>query len=86
MGGHSEYFIGTNADTVKNLNDENSIAKLRGINITSTEYILYDYQHTHSNKQQSAAIIYVSYYWRITISNIRIAFTAIFFEYMLKCP
>ncbi|CAF1592432.1 unnamed protein product [Rotaria sp. Silwood1] len=61
IGRHLEYFIGTNAETAKHLNDENSIAKLRGINISGTEYILYDHQNTPSNeqnKQQSAAILY----------------------------
>jgi tubby-related protein 1 len=51
LGGHSEYFIGNNQ---LNINEENSIAKLKSINLTSTEYILY-----YSNQQkQSDAICY----------------------------
>ncbi|CAF1141734.1 unnamed protein product [Rotaria sordida] len=56
IDGHSEYFIGNDEKSLKNLNDENSIAKLKGINITSTEYVLYN-----QNNQQSVAVIYVSY-------------------------
>jgi hypothetical protein len=61
IGGHSEYFIGTHTEDPSNLNDENSIAKLGGINIIGTEYILYDHQNSSNDPKQSAAIIYVSY-------------------------
>jgi hypothetical protein len=52
MGGHSEYFIGTNLD--------NPIAKLRSTNLKSTEYILYDHQNSSNKEKQLAAIVYVS--------------------------
>jgi tubby-related protein 1 len=58
IGGHSEYFIGINPENPSNLSDENSIAKLRGMNITDTEYILYDHQNSSNNQKQSTAIIY----------------------------
>ncbi len=62
--GHAEYFIGINVDNPsKNLNEENSIAKLSGINIAASEYILYDHQNSSTNDQnkpQLAAIVYVS--------------------------
>ncbi|CAF4914165.1 unnamed protein product [Rotaria sp. Silwood1] len=53
IDGHSEYFIGNDEKSLKNLNDENSIAKLKGINLTGTEYVFYN-----QNNQQSVAIIY----------------------------
>lgn len=63
IGGHAEFFIGTDANASKNLNEENSIAKLRGINIAGSEYVLYHHQHSHNEqmKQQSMGIAYVSY-------------------------
>jgi hypothetical protein len=61
IGGHSEYFIGIDRENPSNLNDENSIAKLSGMNITGTDYVLYDHQDSSNNQKQSAAIIYVSY-------------------------
>ena len=60
ISGHSEYFIGTDAENPSNLTNENSIAKLSGMNLTDTEYILYDQQTSSNNPKQSAAIIYVS--------------------------
>jgi hypothetical protein len=71
IGGHSEYLIGTDGEnSSKNLNDKNSVAKLVGISITGGEYILYDHQNSSNNeqnKQQTGAIIYVSYLILITI-------------------
>lgn len=61
IGGYSEYFIGTEAESPMNLSDENSIAKLTGMNMTGTEYILYDRQASTTNPAQSLAIIYVRY-------------------------
>lgn len=60
--GHSEYYIGTNPENPsKNLNEENSLAKLKGINIKGSEYILYDQQNSSNKDNQSAAIIYVNH-------------------------
>jgi hypothetical protein len=64
IGGHSEYFIGYNVENPsKNLNEQNSIAKLRRTKVIGHEYVLYDHQkseHSEPNGSQSAAIIYVS--------------------------
>jgi tubby-related protein 1 len=64
ISGHSEYFIGIDKENPSNLNDENSIAKLSGMNITGTEYILYDHQDSSNNQKQSAAIIYDEHIFR----------------------
>ncbi|CAF2805221.1 unnamed protein product [Rotaria sp. Silwood2] len=62
IGGHAEYFIGIDFENPsKNLNDGNSLATLKGINIMGSEYVLYDHQNSSTNehnKHQSAAIIY----------------------------
>ncbi|CAF3791085.1 unnamed protein product [Rotaria sp. Silwood1] len=62
MSGHAEYFIGIDFEnSSKNLNDENSLATLKGLNMTGSEYVLYDHQNSSTNdrnKQQSVAIIY----------------------------
>ncbi|CAF1112030.1 unnamed protein product [Rotaria sordida] len=62
IGGHAEYFIGIDSENPsKTLNDDNSLAALKGINITGSEYIIYDHQNSSTdqrNKQQSGAIIY----------------------------
>lgn len=60
ISGHSEYFIGIDAENPANLTNENSIAKLSGMNLTDTEYILHDQQTSSVDQKQSAAIIYVS--------------------------
>lgn len=57
IDGHSEYFIGTDEKSSKDLTDANSIAKLKCMTITGSEYIFYN-----QNNQQSVAIIYVSSY------------------------
>ena len=57
IDGHSEYFFGTDEKLSKDLTDANSIAKLKCMNITGSEYIFYN-----QNNQQSVAIIYVSSY------------------------
>ncbi|CAF1022404.1 unnamed protein product [Adineta steineri] len=57
VGGHSEYFIGYNVDNPsKNLNEENSIAKLKRTTNIGHEYVLYDHQKT--GKPQLAAMLY----------------------------
>ena len=65
IGGHIEYYIGTDAESLaKNLTDENAIAKLRGNNIGNTEYILYDLRNSSAGektKPQMAAIVYVGF-------------------------
>ena len=55
IDGHSEYFIGNDEKSSKDLADANAIAKLKCMTITGTEYIFYN-----QNNQQSVAIIYVS--------------------------
>jgi len=60
IGGHSEYFIGINQDNSADLNETNSIGKLRAMNLTSTQYILYDHQNSSNKNQQSIAIVYVN--------------------------
>lgn len=65
IGGHVEYYIGTDADSLaKSLTDENAIAKLRGNNISNTEYILYDLRNSaaeEKTKPQMGAIVYVGF-------------------------
>ncbi|CAF1300034.1 unnamed protein product [Adineta ricciae] len=62
LSGHTEFLIGINIDTpAKNLNEENSIAKLRSTKIFGHEYILYDYDKPSTNepnKPQSLAVVY----------------------------
>ena len=63
LNGHSEYFIGVDENLTKNLNDGNSIALMKAMNMMGSEYILYDQRFcsTHpENKEQLAAILYVS--------------------------
>ncbi len=62
LGGHSEYFIGINIENPsRNLNEENCIAKLKGINISGREYILYDHQNSSNNQKELVDISYVSH-------------------------
>ncbi|CAF1342164.1 unnamed protein product [Adineta ricciae] len=56
LGGHSEYLIGNDEKSAKDITNENAIARLKCMNIIDTEYILYDQMN-----QQSLAIIYNTY-------------------------
>ncbi|CAF1200591.1 unnamed protein product [Adineta ricciae] len=56
LGGHSEYLIGNDEKSAKDITNENAIARLKCMNIIDTEYILYD-----QTNQQSLAIVYNTY-------------------------
>ena len=63
LNGHAEYFIGVDKDASKNLNDGNSVALLKAMNIIGSEYVIYDQRFCSTrpqNKEQLGAILYVN--------------------------
>lgn len=69
IGGHAEYYIGIDPEQdIQSINNENSLATLRGFNILGTEYLFYDHQNSSTNQghnQESIAIAYDDHIFEI---------------------